>query len=197
MKYKIVNVADIQTGFQFRKKLEPDSAGDRAVIQIRDFDSELKLNSTELTRVTLGKVAEGNYINKGDVLFLARGYKNWAALIDEELQSTVAVSHFFVIRPKRDMVLPSYLAWYINQTPAQEFLHSQARRGTHMPLIPISAFRDTPIEVPSIKIQKAIVAVSELAEKEQKLFVALQIKRAQVISAICLKASKAKKENNQ
>lgn len=194
MKTKLSNIVDIQIGYQFRKKLVPDTSGDHAVIQIRDFDADLNLISANLIRVQLEKVAADYYVHKGDVLFLSRGSRNWASAVSEDLHATVAASHFFMLRPRQATLLPEYLAWYINQSPAQEFLHSQARRGTHMPLIPLSAFRDMPIEVPPIETQRAIVELSRLAEHEKKLLTVLQEKKTQLVSALCLKASKGKKE---
>ncbi len=194
IKQSVSELADIRTGYQFRKKLVPDHSGDHAVIQIRDFDADLNLDSENLVRVQLEKVAADYYVRKGDVLFLSRGSRNWAAAVSEDLQATVAASHFFMLRPRQADLLPEYLAWYINQPPAQEFLHSQARRGTHMPLIPLSAFRYMPIEVPAIDTQKTIVELSRLAGQEKKLLAALQEKQAQFVSAVSLKASKGKKE---
>jgi restriction endonuclease S subunit len=194
MKKKITDIADIQLGYQFRKKIESADNGTNRVIQIRDFDENHILNKEFLFRVRIDKPVEKYLINKGDVLFLSRGHRNWAAPIVDDLTATIAVSHFFVIRPKQQNVLPEYLAWYINQTPAQEYLHKIARRGTHMPLIPLSAFWGLTVTLPDIETQKKIVEVSRLMEKEKQILFALQGKRSQLINAICLKAAKTKKE---
>jgi restriction endonuclease S subunit len=110
------------------------------------------------------------------------------------LSDTITVSHFFVLKIKNAQVMPEYLAWYINQAPAQEYFHTNARRGTHMPLIPLSAFSGLTVEVPDRETQKKIVELSGLMEKEKRLLNELQIKRALLISAISLKAIRSKKE---
>jgi len=194
MKTKISEIADIQLGYQFRKKIEPSDDGIHSVIQIRDFDEHHELQRENLLRVRIDTPTEKYLLSKGDVLFLSRGHRNWAAPIVDDLMATVAVSHFFVIRPKQNNVLPEYLAWYLNQTPAQEYLHNNARRGTHMPLIPLSAFVDLKVNLPDIETQKKIVELSGLMKKEKQLHASLQEKRSQLISAICLKATKTKKE---
>ena len=194
MKIKITDIADIQLGYQFRKKIESADNGTNWVVQIRDFDENHILNKEYLSRVMIDKPVEQYLINKGDVLFLSRGHRNWAAPIVDDLAATIAVSHFFVIRPKQHNVLSEYLAWYINKTPAQEYLHNIARRGTHMPLIPLSAFLGLIVALPDIETQKKIVEVSSLMEKEKQILFALQEKRSQLINAICLKAAKTKKE---
>jgi hypothetical protein len=191
---KIIEIAEIKLGFQFRKKMEPDDNGTHWVIQIRDFDDGRFLHKEGLVRVRLDDPADQYFINKGDVLFLARGHKNWAAPIIDDLTKTIVASHFFIIKIKSPAVIPKYLAWYINQAPAQGYLHNIARRGTHMPLIPLSAFVELTVDLPDIETQKRIVELSRLMEKEKQLLSALQGKRSHLINAVCLSASKVKKE---
>lgn len=197
MKKKITEIADIQLGYQFRKKIEPADNGANRVIQIRDFDEGHVLNKEGLNRVRIDKPAEQYLIRKGDILFLSRGHRNWAAVIGDDLSDTVAVSHFFVIKRKRATILPEYLAWYINQTPAQEYLHNIARRGTHMPLVTMSAFKGLTVEVPDMVIQHRIVELNRLMEKEKKLLTELQKKRLFLINAISLRAIKAIKTGRE
>jgi len=194
MKKKITEVADIQLGYQFRKKIEPVGDGTHWVIQIRDFNESHLLNKEALSRVRIDKPSEQYLIHQGDVLFLSRGHRNWAAAIVDDLKDTVAVSHFFVIKRKNATILPEYLAWYINQSPAQEYLHNIARRGTHMPLVTLSAFKGLTVEVPDMATQHQIVELSRLMERENKLLAELQGKRLLLINTISLKAIKTRKE---
>jgi restriction endonuclease S subunit len=194
MKVHITEIADINIGYQFRAKIEPTDDGTHSVIQIRDFDDNRNLNTEGLLRVKIDKPIEQFHINKGDILFLSRGHRNWAATIAEDLKDAIAVSHFFVIKIKSTDILPEYLAWYINQAPAQEYLHINARHGTHMPLIPMSAFKGLSVEVPSQETQKKIVELSRLMEKEKQLLTELHEKRSRLINTVCLKAAKGKKE---
>jgi len=194
MKKKITEIADIQIGYQFRKKIELDDPGTNLVIQIRDFDDNHTLNKDGLSRVRIDKSTEQYLIRRGDVLFLSRGHRNWAAPIIDELQDTVAVGHFFVIKMRNEIILPEYLAWYINQSPAQEYLHNIARRGTHMPLVTLSAFKGLTVEVPDMTTQHRIVELSRLMEREKKLLAELQEKRLLLITAISLQAISTRKE---
>ena len=121
MKKKITEVADIQLGYQFRKKIEPVGDGTHWVIQIRDFNESHLLNKEALSRVRIDKPSEQYLIHQGDVLFLSRGHRNWAAAIVDDLKDTVAVSHFFVIKRKNATILPEYLAWHMS-TPAGDIV---------------------------------------------------------------------------
>jgi hypothetical protein len=194
MKQKIKDFAEIQMGYQFRGKVEPDPMGTHRVIQIRDFDDDLNLRVTGLYAVTPKGDATRYVATEGDVLFLSRGHRNYAIPIRDNLENTIAASYFFILRIKMKKVLPEYLAWYINQAPAQEYLHIMARQGTHMPLIPLSAFSDLEVELPDIATQKAIIEIGKLLEKEKKLMRELQEKRSQFIKSICLKALKKKEK---
>jgi len=164
------------------------------VIQIRDFDELFSLKKENLQTVRLKGDADRYLVNKNDVLFLSRGHRNYAIPIIAQLRNTVAASYFFILRIKTGKVLPDYLAWYINQAPAQEYLHNNARRGTHMPLVPLSAFADLTIEIPDIKSQSMIVSLSALMDKEKALLNELQEKRSQLIKAICLKRVKQRRD---
>ncbi|HCL81908.1 MAG TPA: hypothetical protein DHW81_06735 [Nitrospiraceae bacterium] len=190
LKVAITDIATVQIGYQFRERIEPVSDGTHSVIQIRDFDDNYILNPSKLVRVKIDKLSENYIVNKGDVLFLSRGHKNWAAPILEALEDTIAVSHFFIIKLHNEKVLPEYLAWYINQPPAQQFLYSLAKRGSHMPIIAKGAFEGLTIEIPSIITQRKIVEISRLMKKEDQLLGDIQKKRTQLINSICLQASK-------
>lgn len=195
MKNKITEIADVQLGYQFRKKIESVDDGTHRVIQIRDFDEHRILHKEGLSRVKIDKPAEQHLINKGNVLFLSRGHRNWAVSIIDNCEDTIAVSHFFVLKIRNASVIPEYIAWYINQAPAQEYLHKIARRGTHIPIIPLSAFKELTVDLPDKETQNKIVELSNLMEKEKKLCNELQGKRSQLVNAISLKAIKTNKEN--
>lgn len=194
VRHKIKDIADIQIGYQFRGRVEADPHGTHKVIQIRDLDGLPFLKVENLQAVRLKGDTDRYLVNENDVLFLSRGHKNYAIPINIPLKNTIAASYFFILRIRQDKILPEYLAWYINQAPAQEYLHSVARRGTHMPLVPLSVFIDLTVDVPDIEIQKRIVEVSRLLEKENCLTMQLQEKRSQLVKVACLKAAKKKEK---
>ena len=197
MKKKIKDIAEIQIGYQFRGKMETIPDGTHSVIQIKDFDEFQNLKTTDLYRVNLESDAERYTVNKGDILFLARGQRNYAFPIKDTPANTIAASYFFILRLINKDIFPEYLAWYIKQAPAQEYLHNIARRGTHMPIVPKSSFENMPIDIPSLEIQKTIVKLDSLINKERELQNKLQEKRSLLVNAVCLKAIKNNKTNKQ
>lgn len=190
MQQKIKDIADIQLGYQFRKKIEPARDGTHQVIQIRDFDENQNLNQEDLCRVTIDQLSEKYLVHKNDILFLARGHRNYAIHVMDSMEGTIAASHFFILKIKTNNVIPEYLAWFINQTPAQEYLHNLARRGSHMPIIPKSVFENLKVHIPDIETQKRIVKLNTLIDKERTLLYNLREKRALLIRSLCLKAAK-------
>ena len=190
MQQKIKDIADIQLGYQFRKKIEPERDGTYQVIQIRDFDENQNLNQEGLCRVTIDQLSEKYLVNKNDVLFLARGHRNYAIPVMDSMERTIAASHFFILKIKSEKVIPEYLAWFINQAPAQGYLHNLARRGSHMPIIPKSVFEDLKVHIPDIETQRKIVKLNTLIDKERTLLYNLREKRALLIRSLCLKAAK-------
>jgi len=190
MQQKIKDIVDIQIGYQFRKKIEPERNGTFPVIQIRDFDENQNLKQEGLCRVTIGQLSEKYLVHKNDILFLARGHRNYAIPVVDSLEGAIAVSHFFILKIKSEKVIPEYLAWSINQAPAQGYLHNLARRGTHMPIIPKSVFENLKVQIPDIETQKKIVKLNTLIDKEKTLLYNLREKRALLIRSLCLKAAK-------
>ncbi len=190
MKLKIKDIADIKIGYQFRKKIKTEPDGSHAIIQMRDFDENKNLNYKELSWVKLAELPDKYLVGKDDVLFLSRGHSNFAYPITDPLESTIAASYFFILKVRADKVLPEYLAWCINQSPAQKQLHSSARRGTHMPLVPKSAFENLKVHIPDIKTQKSIVELNRLLDKENELIRKLQEKRSLLIRSYSIKAAR-------
>ncbi|GBE37823.1 type I restriction modification DNA specificity domain protein [bacterium BMS3Bbin08] len=195
MKKKIKNIAEIQIGYQFRGRIETDPEGTHKVIQIRDFDALKNLQVAGLYKVLPKYNAERYLVNKRDVLFLSRGHHNYAIPIKVALENTIAASYFFILRVKTEQIIPEYLAWFINQAPAQGYLHNLARRGTHIPIVPKSVFENLKISIPDMETQEKIVKLNSLIEKEQNLLTNLQQKRTLLIRSVCLKAAKKNIDN--
>ena len=149
-------VARVQIGYQSRGRVEmPDPQGSYQLIQIKDLDDEGCLREEGFYRITPeGLNPERYQVNQGDVLFLSRGNRNFATMVDVQLQDTIAAGYFFILKPDSATVLPQYLAWYINSAPAQQFIQSVARRGTYMPVVPKSALEELPIDVPAFAFRK-------------------------------------------
>ena len=166
---RLADACTIHTGYTARGRLEPTAAGGVLAIQLRDISTNDGVDPERLTRVQLKDVADRYFVRAGDVVFRSRGERNTASALDERLREpALAVLPLLVLRPKRDVVAPEYLAWAINQPPAQRHF-DVAARGTNIRMIPRSSLDDLELDVPDIETQEKIVAVNALAEREREL----------------------------
>ncbi len=185
---RIGEIANIQAGYQFRGKVEPDPDGNVAILQIKDLEDRRRLNPDTIDRIVFEKPYEQYLINKGDVLFLSRGHRQFAIAIEDDLTDTIASGYFYILRLLTDHIRPAYLAWYINQPPFQSQLapHTQ---GTHMPFVSQSAFQDLAVPIPPLAVQDTVVALADLAEQEQSILARLASKRAALVQSLTLAAA--------
>jgi hypothetical protein len=181
---RLADTCTIHTGYTARGRLEPLAAGGVLAIQLRDISPEGRIDPERLTRVQLEDLADRYFVRAGDVVFRSRGERNTAAALDERLQEpALAVLPLMVLRPNLDVVTPKYLAWAINQPPAQRHFDAAAR-GTNIRMIPRSSLDDLELDVPDIETQQKIVAVDALAERERALSQLAAETRRQMISLL-------------
>lgn len=187
---RLGDVAEVRLGLQVRGSLRFDPQGEWQLIQIKDLDERRRLRADDLSRIHWEPASALRCeVVHGDVLFLSRGQRNFAIAMVSPTPKTLAASYFFIVRPQNDLLLPEYLAWYLNQPPAQEYLHSRARRGSHMPIVPKAAFEELPIALPPLPMQRTIVRLAALGEREHSLLEDLQSKRSALLHSMCLQGA--------
>ncbi len=180
----IKDITHIQTGL-FAK---PVGIGELVYLQSKHFDEYGQLNSILYPDLGAEGVSEKHLLKEGDVLFAAKGTKNFAAVYDNHNEPAVASTSFFVIRLTNQKVLPAYLAWFLNSHPIQTLLKGQAI-GTSIPSISKQVLENLEMVVPSIEIQKTILQITILRNKEKALKMEIETLREkeiqqQIINAI-------------
>lgn len=160
----IRDIAKIQTGILAR----PEAAGDVVYLQAKHFDENGKLQSTLKPDLKANHAAKKHLLKHGDVLFAAKGSKNFATCYENVNAPAVASTSFFVIRLVADVILPKFLVWYLNYSKTQRFLKMNAA-GTSMASISKSVLEDLEIPVPSIKEQQLILQITDLQNQEKQL----------------------------
>jgi len=184
LKTQIKDIAHIQTGL-FAK---PSGIGELVYLQSRHFDENGQLLSVIHPDLKAEGISEKHMLKDGDVLFAAKGTKNFAAVFENHNEPSVASTSFFVIRPTDKNVLPEYLAWFLNSHPIQNLLKGQAT-GTSIPSISKHVLEYLEITVPDIEKQKAILHITKLRNKEKFLKLEIETLREkqiqqQIINAI-------------
>ena len=164
MKTLIKDITNIQTGL-FAK---PAGIGELLYLQSKHFDEFGQLHSVLHPDLPAEGISEKHLLKDGDVLFAAKGTKNFAAVFENHNEPSVASTSFFVIRPADKKVLPQFLAWFLNNPTTQTILKGQAI-GTSIPSISKQVLENLEIPVPDIKTQKAIIEISKLRNMEKTL----------------------------
>ena len=187
MRATLETLADIQVGYQAQTGIKEKARGTHRLIQSKDFDSFHRLRSENLTTFFPERRPEIYSVRKGDILFQARGVVHFAYCIEDDLKDTLAAGSFYILRLRHENLLPQYLAWWLNQAPAQAYFQSQAR-GAGISFISKSTLSRLQVQIPPISVQKKVVKIVTLARHEQFLLDRLSERRSRLARAVCMKA---------
>lgn len=185
MKKLINHITSIQTGL-FAK---PSGIGEVVYLQSKHFDENGHLLSTLHPDLMAEGISEKHLLRNGDVLFAAKGTKNFAAVYESHNEPAVASTSFFVIRLIDKKVMPEYLAWFLNSHKTQTLLKGQAI-GTSIPSISKHVLENLEMTVPIIETQKAILQITKLRNKEKVLKQKIETLREKQIQQQILNAIK-------
>ncbi len=81
-----------------------------------------------MVETVLNTKKQPDWLENGDVLFVAKGAKHYSVLVEQVLERTVCSPHFFMVRLKpefKDMIVPTSYAGN-NQQPAQRYFKATA-----------------------------------------------------------------------
>jgi restriction endonuclease S subunit len=176
---------DLFSGFSFRTKVENEIGGDLSVIQMKDLYNNYSSIRLELTKISSDKISPKFFLQKGDVLFIAKGSNNFAIEYNLDLPKVIAASAFFVLRPNMDRVIPGYLAWFINQTPVQQYL-KENMAGSYIPNINKSTIEGIMVSLPTMDVQEKIALIDELRKRENVLMTQIMEKREAAVRTLLL-----------
>ena len=164
LKTKLKHIASIQTGV-FAK---PSPVGEIVYLQAKYFDENGELAETLYPDLEAKSRIEKHLLKKGDVLFAAKGTKNFAAWYENDEMPAVASTSFFVIRLNDQNVLPGYLTWFLNHPGTQSLLKGQAR-GSSIASISKAVLSELEIPVPDIQKQELVLRIFKLRNKEKNI----------------------------
>lgn len=164
MRRKLGEIAKLKTGL-FAK---PEAKGDLVYLQVKHFDENGLLKTEIYPDLNENKVTEKHLLSDGDILFAAKGTKNFATVYENHNPPAVASTSFFVIRIKEKGLLPQFLAWYLNQPSTLKKLKEQAI-GTAIPSISKAILEDLDIPEPETQVQHMILEIAALMRRENKI----------------------------
>lgn len=184
---KLKQIATINAGYPFRGKI-PEVPGSAVVaVQMKDVSLTEGIRWSDCLETELTGKREPDYLTTGDILVAARGSHNYAVQVDQALatigKQAVAAPHFFVISLKKKDILPEFLVWLLNQTPAQRYFEQNAE-GSLTKSIRRSVLEEAPIVVPPLTKQRAIISMAATLRDEHKLIQKLVSNGERMMSAI-------------
>ena len=167
MKTKLGEIATITSGVYSNF----GQSGNAIYLQANYFNKAGEMADYIRPNLVLNKQTEKHLLNEGDILFAAKGTKNFAVSIKNKMGPCVASSTFLVLRINeglRKKVLSEFLVWFLNHPNNQAQLKAKAI-GTDLPSISKKALEGIEIIIPEISTQENIVIISELRKKEKGL----------------------------
>lgn len=180
------DVAVIAAGYPLRGAVDELASGDVAIVQMRNVDADGGVSWREVQRIVLPSKRPPAFLAVGDIIFTTRGTRNFALALDTVEGEAVCSPHFFVIRVLDvSRIAPAFLAWQINQRPAQEYFQREAT-GSRILNIRREVIENLPLSIPPLATQRAIVALADAARAERATLTKLIENRNHQIEAIAL-----------
>ena len=177
----IENIADIHFGSSYRSS----EKGTVAYFQVSNMTEKGGIDDNQLVYVQDHADVDGSdYLRSGDILLPAKGSKFSSVIVpDSYNHASVASSSLFVIRVTGDEVLPEYLQWFLS-LPRTQWELEKGATGTNISSLSIKYLRKLKIELPDLDVQKKIVSLKILEEKESEILNRLLIARKKLIQAV-------------
>jgi len=184
--YALSALADISAGYPLRGAVDALPGGDVAVVQMGNVHPDAGVDWASARRVALPSKRAASHLARGDIIFTTRGTRNFALALDDVPGAAVCSPHFFVLQVTNpDRITPAFLAWQINQRPAQEYFQREAT-GSYILNIRRDVLENLPLVVPPLIQQQAITAFAAAAQAECAALNNLIANRNQQMEAIAL-----------
>jgi len=149
--------------------MEHDPEGTHQVLVTRHLRNGVpyRFEPRDVLRIVPGRDVAKYEVRLGDVVFMSRGTRNLAWAIAAVPAPTIVPVSFYILRPGAE-VEARYLAWYLNQGPAQAAI-DQTRTGAGTPIVQRTAFERLEVVVPPLEAQRGIAELAELQAREREL----------------------------
>lgn len=157
MRRQIKDIAEVILGYTFRSTLKEQPDGDVLVLQARNITEDIIIKNSNLVRVDLGSNRTNALAKNNDVVLSSRGSFK-AAVIYTDSQNVLAASSVYLLRLKRDEVLPEYLAIYLNSNFAQRQINEKIT-GVVINALLKRDVEELEIIIPSLEVQKKAVTI--------------------------------------
>ena len=137
-----------------------------------------------MRKVSLPSKRSLRFLDEGDVIFASRGTKNFAYPIGAINFYAVAAPEFYVLSLRdHRTILPTFLAWQINESPAQRYIEARSE-GAAMKNVKRKTLESLKLNVPPLKTQQAIVDLYETSLAEERALLSLIKNRQKMLRGL-------------
>jgi hypothetical protein len=183
---RLADAARISSGYPLRSSVELLEPGDVHFLQIKNLSLESDINWEQVPQVSLPSKREPVWLTNDDVVFTSRGTRTLAYPLAATPKRAVCAPQFFVLSvEKPGTLLPEFLAWQINQKPAQDYLQ-RAATGAYIQNIRREVIENLPLVVPPIQQQTLIVKFWRASQRERVALHQLIENRTNQLEAIAI-----------
>lgn len=183
---QLSQLVEFVPAYPFRGSIKHIPESSIRVIQMKDTFEDKRINWEDMTRCNLEGKRSPNWVQHDDIIVELRGKRNYAQHITMPPEKVVVSPHFALLRPKSKDILPTFLAWQLNQTPAQNYFLKTAEGSVQLSLRK-SILESVFIKMPPISAQKEVVGLHLAIRKEQSLYYKMIKNRDKTIAAIAQK----------
>lgn len=165
---RLAELANINTGLVTARKQAKIT--DQEIIKYRILNLKV-INEKGYIEDNLVEEFEANerikpvYLTKVRDIVVRLTFPFTAVLIDEEHENMIIPSHFVVIRPDKERLLPEYLYWLLNTEKVKQELQQNINSTTIGTVKPM-AYAELDIEQITLQEQTQIGDIYMLAKKE-------------------------------
>lgn len=188
MQTKLSNIAEFQSGIYEK----PDINANTLYLHAVHFTRSGLFDKTVEPQLKLKNKLEKHILKEGNLLFAAKGLNNFAVVYHTNIGQAVASSSFIVIKireEEKQKIQPDYLAWFITHNNQIKIMHEQ-QLGTTIPSISMKQLAELEIYIPTVAIQKKIVAIHQLREKEKELTIHIEKRKDKQLQLLLSNATK-------
>jgi hypothetical protein len=187
LRVKLQDLTEIRSGYQAREGLQTTSDGTHYIVQAKDIEESYhSLIIDSLDKIVPTRDPQPYEIKNGDVLFLSRGNKRYATLVEHlpENLPSLALYYFFILRTREGLVDPAFLVWLLNEAESQDYL-GRAGAGTTIPFVKRDTLSLLEFRLPPLREQIEIGRLHRLAYRESWLLRQLECKRSELARVVC------------
>ncbi|WP_223479036.1 hypothetical protein [Oricola indica] len=183
---RLGDAAKVSAGYPLRGAADALEPGSTHLIQLKNTNPDDDIDWAGVSAVTLPSKRVPSWLTDDDVLFAARGTRTLAYPLSNVPPKTVCAPQFFVLSVQKPEALsPHFLAWQINQKPAQDYFQRNAT-GSYIQNIRRSVLEDLTIAVPPKDKQMMVVAFWKAAQRERAVLTQLIENRNSQLEALAL-----------